>query len=58
VQIARQDFWGLIFAGLKLWPFVNILNFTLVKDVQSRQLVSGLASVGWGVYLSLIAAGG
>jgi hypothetical protein len=58
VQIARQDFWGLIFASLKLWPFVNILNFTLVKDVQSRQLVSGLASVGWGVYLSLIAAGG
>ncbi|KIN04359.1 hypothetical protein OIDMADRAFT_17460 [Oidiodendron maius Zn] len=57
VQIARQDFWSLIFAGMKLWPFVTLVNFTLVKSVQSRQLVSGLANVGWGVYLSLIAAG-
>jgi protein Mpv17 len=56
VQIARQDFWGLVIAGLKLWPFITIVNYTLVKSVQSRQLVSGLANVGWGVYLSLIAA--
>lgn len=44
-------------AGLRLWPVVNIVNFTLVKSVQSRQLISGVASLGWGVYLSLIAAG-
>jgi protein Mpv17 len=50
VQIAKQDFWSLIFAGLKLWPWVSIVNFTLLK------LVGGLASLGWGVYLSLIAA--
>jgi protein Mpv17 len=56
VQIARQDFWGLIIAGLKLWPLVTIVNFTLLKSVQSRQLMSGLASLGWGVYLTLIAA--
>lgn len=57
LQITRQDFWGLIIAGLKLWPLVNIVNFTLVKNVQTRQLVSGLASVGWGIYLTLVAAG-
>jgi hypothetical protein len=56
VQIAKQDFWSLIFAGLKLWPWVSFVNFTLLKSVQSRQLVGGLASLGWGVYLSLIAA--
>lgn len=44
-------------AGLKLWPLVNIVNFTLVKNVQTRQLVSGLANVGWGIYLTLIAGG-
>jgi protein Mpv17 len=58
VQIARQDFRGLMLAGFKLWPLVSLVNFTLVKSVQSRQLIGGLASVGWGVYLSLIAGGG
>lgn len=58
VQIAKQDFRGLMLAGFRLWPLVSLVNFTLVKSVQSRQLLGGLASVGWGVYLSLVAGSG
>ena len=42
-------------AGLKLWPFVSILNFTVVPADQ-RLLVGNLFGVVWGVYLSLMAA--
>lgn len=43
-------------AGLKLWPLVSLLNFTVVP-VERRILVGSLVGVGWGIYLSLIAAG-
>lgn len=58
VQITRQDFWGLVIAGWKLWPLVSVVNFAFLKSVQSRQLVNGLAGIGWGVYLSLITGSG
>lgn len=51
-----QDFWPVAKAGLKLWPLVSLLNFTVVP-VQRRILVGSLVGVGWGIYLSLIAAG-
>jgi hypothetical protein len=54
-QIAKQDFWGLMSAGWKLWPLVSAINFTLVKSVQTRNLVGSLAGMGWNVYLSLVA---
>lgn len=41
-------------AGFKLWPFVSLLNFTVVPAEQ-RLLVNSLFGVGWGVYLSLLA---
>ena len=43
-------------AGLKLWPLVSLLNFTIVP-VEKRILVGSLVGVGWGIYLSLVAAG-
>lgn len=32
IQLAKQDFWPLMLAGLKLWPFVSILQFTVSVD--------------------------
>lgn len=58
VQISKQDFWPLMSAGWKLWPLVSLLNFTVVRSVDTRNLVGGLAGMVWGVYLSLIAGGG
>lgn len=42
-----------MFAAAKLWPAVSLVNFTLVKSVQGRNLVGALAGVAWGVYISL-----
>ncbi|KAL4794435.1 hypothetical protein BDV19DRAFT_390273 [Aspergillus venezuelensis] len=50
-----NNFWPFMLAGLKLWPFVSILNFTVVPADQ-RLLVGNLFGVVWGVYLSLMAA--
>ncbi|KAK0759830.1 hypothetical protein N5P37_008020 [Trichoderma harzianum] len=50
---ARAEFWALMFAAAKLWPAVSLVNFTLVKSVQGRNLVGALAGVAWGVYISL-----
>ncbi|KAJ5438967.1 uncharacterized protein N7458_009965 [Penicillium daleae] len=49
----RQEFWPIIIAGLKLWPFVSVLNFTVVP-VDQRLLVASIFGVAWAVYLSLI----
>lgn len=58
VQISKQEFWPLMVAGWKLWPLVSFVNFTVVKSVQRRNLVGGLAGMVWNVYLSLVAGGG
>ncbi|KAL5091138.1 hypothetical protein Trisim1_003451 [Trichoderma cf. simile WF8] len=52
-EAAKAEFWGLMFAAAKLWPAVSLVNFTLVKSVQGRNLVGALAGVAWGVYISL-----
>jgi hypothetical protein len=49
----RQDFWPIMLAGFKLWPFVSILNFTVVP-ADKRLLVGSLFGVIWAVYLSLM----
>lgn len=49
-----MDFAGIMVAGLKLWPFVSILNFTVVSADQ-RLLVGSLFGVLWAIYLSLVA---
>ncbi len=55
-QEARDEFWPLISAGYKLWPLVSLVNFSLVKSVQGRNLLGALAGVGWGVYICLFSA--
>lgn len=49
------DFWPMVFAGWKLWPFVSLVNFAFIKTVTGRNLVGSLAGVAWGIYLSLAA---
>lgn len=55
-QAVRAEFWGLMTAGWSFWPAVAIVNYTLVKTVQGRNLVGALAGIGWGVYMSLVVA--
>jgi hypothetical protein len=50
------DFWPMVLAGWRLWPFVSVVNFAFVKKVETRNLVGALAGVVWGVYMSLVAA--
>ncbi|RDW83846.1 Mpv17/PMP22 family protein [Aspergillus mulundensis] len=50
-----DNFWPYMLAGLKFWPLVSILNFTVVPANQ-RMLVGNLFGVVWGVYVSLMAA--
>ncbi|KAL4872105.1 hypothetical protein BDV12DRAFT_193897 [Aspergillus spectabilis] len=50
-----NDFWPMLLAGLKFWPVVSILNFTVVP-AEKRLLVGNFFGVIWGIYLSLMAA--
>ena len=56
VAKSRAEFWSIIRAGLKLWPVVSVVNFTLIKSIEGRNLVGGLAGVAWGIYMSLFTA--
>lgn len=55
-ELSLDEFWSIFVAGWKLWPAVSVVNFTLVKTVEGRNLVGSLAGVVWGVYMSLISA--
>lgn len=55
-QLAREEFWPILTAGWRLWPAVAVVNYTLVKTIQGRNLVGGLAGVGWGTYMSMVVA--
>lgn len=50
---SKAEFWPLVIAAAKLWPAVSLVNFTLIKSVQGRNLMGALAGVAWGVYVSL-----
>lgn len=47
IQLVKQDFWPLMIAGLKLWPFVSILQFTVRLDLlgwlNHGQRIAGIA---------------
>lgn len=55
IDEVRRDFWPLMQAGWKLWPMVSLLNFTVIP-LSKRTLVGSLAGLGWGIYMSLLAA--
>lgn len=56
VERSRLEFLPIMSAGWRLWPFVSLFNFTVVRSVEVRNLVGSLAGVAWGVYMSLVAA--
>ncbi|OQD96246.1 hypothetical protein PENVUL_c093G04625 [Penicillium vulpinum] len=49
----QSDFWPIMVGGLKLWPLVSILNFTVVP-ANRRLLVGNIFGVVWAIYLSLM----
>ncbi|KAG6094608.1 hypothetical protein E4U30_003218 [Claviceps sp. LM220 group G6] len=55
LQAALAEFWTIVSAGIKLWPAVSLLNYTLVRTVEGRSLVGCVAGLGWGVYMSMMA---
>lgn len=55
-QKTRAEFWPVITAGWRFWPFVSLVNFAFVKTVEMRNLVGSLAGIAWGVYISLFTA--
>lgn len=57
VWLAAQDeFWPIVTAGWRLWPFVSLINFTLIKSVQGRNLFGAVAGVAWGIYICIATA--
>ncbi|KAG5984490.1 hypothetical protein E4U55_004614, partial [Claviceps digitariae] len=56
LEAACGEFWTIVLAGVKLWPLVSLVNYTLVRTVEGRNLVGCVAGLGWGVYMSMIAA--
>ncbi|QSS50969.1 integral membrane protein, Mpv17/PMP22 family [Histoplasma capsulatum var. duboisii H88] len=51
-QSLYKDFVPIIMAGLKLWPMVSVLNFTMISP-EKRVLTVSLFGMIWGIYLSL-----
>jgi len=56
VRDCQRKFWPLVSSGLKLWPMVSLLNFTVVP-VNRRVVVGSLVGLFWGIYLSLMVSG-
>ncbi|KAI0897627.1 Mpv17/PMP22 family protein [Annulohypoxylon nitens] len=56
VARSRAEFYPILVAGWKVWPIVSLINFAFIKSIEGRNLVGSLAGVGWGVYMSLVAA--
>ncbi|CAN8100323.1 unnamed protein product [Discula destructiva] len=57
LERSQLEFVPIMKAGWRLWPFVSLFNFVVVKSVEMRNLVGSLAGVVWGIYMSLVAAG-
>ena len=53
----RDRFWPMVFAGIKLWPAISLMNFTLVP-VEYRVVVGSVVGLFWGIYLSMISSSG
>lgn len=56
VSQSVADFWPLMMSGWSFWPLVSLVNFAFVREVETRNLVGGLAGVAWGMYMSGFAA--
>ncbi|KAJ3569250.1 hypothetical protein NPX13_g6144 [Xylaria arbuscula] len=58
VTNSRHEFYPIMAAGWKLWPFVSLINFAFIQSIEGRNLVASLAGVAWGIYMSLLASQG
>ncbi|ROW16398.1 hypothetical protein VPNG_02887 [Cytospora leucostoma] len=56
LEETQRELYPIMKAGWGLWPWVSLFNFVLVKSVEVRNLVGSVAGMGWGVYMSLLAA--
>jgi protein Mpv17 len=54
IQNASEEYWDMMKAGWTLWPWVSLGNFAVVKSVQGRALVGGLAGIVWNVWLGMV----
>jgi hypothetical protein len=50
----REQYLPMTMAGLKLWPAVSILSFSVIP-LEHRMLFGSVAGLFWGVFLSLAA---
>ncbi|KAI1823694.1 Mpv17/PMP22 family protein [Xylaria intraflava] len=55
VAESQREFFPIVAAGWKLWPFVSLINFAFIKSVEGRNLLASFAGLGWGIYMSLLA---
>ncbi|KAL2269065.1 hypothetical protein VTJ83DRAFT_3911 [Remersonia thermophila] len=53
---ARAEFWPLVRAGWRFWPWVALGNYVFLTSVEARTLAGALAGLAWGVYISLATA--
>ncbi|PSR83844.1 hypothetical protein BD289DRAFT_369411 [Coniella lustricola] len=56
LELSKLECKPIMMAGWKLWPFVSLFNYVVVRDVVVRGLVAAIAGVGWGIYMSMFAA--
>ncbi|KEF63439.1 uncharacterized protein A1O9_01417 [Exophiala aquamarina CBS 119918] len=53
VTAVQRDFYTMLLAGYKFWPFITLLNFVVIP-VEQRMLVGNLAGLAWGVLVNLM----
>ncbi|KAK5083164.1 hypothetical protein LTR05_007048 [Lithohypha guttulata] len=51
----QDDFWPLMQAGWRVWPFVALLSFTVIP-LERRTLFGSTVGLFWGIYMSFLAA--
>jgi protein Mpv17 len=57
LQHAWADVWGIMRAGLSMWPMVSLAKFSLLDSAESRSILEGCATIVWVVYLGMIQGG-
>ncbi|KAF2097972.1 hypothetical protein NA57DRAFT_76771 [Rhizodiscina lignyota] len=52
VHALKNDCMPIYWAGMKLWPLVSLISFTLIP-VEKRVVFGSIVGVAWGIFLSL-----
>jgi hypothetical protein len=51
---ARADFWPVLVASWRFWPFVSVVSFSCLQTVMARTILGNAAAFVWGIYVSLV----